>query len=181
MRRAAVVAVLVVLGAVATRVAVPSRASHFRYSAALACGFERWNVKTLKDRPHLLRAQTTTVAHLVSVRAPASLPTIRLPFEYHVFRVVAAVTLKRLEADEDFHLVLRSGGKHMIAESPARECTTGATPYRRRQMVNSRKVVRLCANARVVGVAFFDFQHGQTGVAPNAIELHPILDFVCQV
>jgi integrase len=26
-----------------------------------------------------------------------------------------------------------------------------------------------------VGVAFWDFKHGQTGVAPNAIELHPIL------
>jgi hypothetical protein len=26
------------------------------------------------------------------------------------------------------------------------------------------------------GVAF-DFMHGQTGVAPNAIELHPILTF----
>jgi hypothetical protein len=34
---------------------------------------------------------------------------------------------------------------------------------------------------RVVGVAFFDFKHGQTGVAPNAIELHPILDFACLV
>jgi hypothetical protein len=29
---------------------------------------------------------------------------------------------------------------------------------------------------RVIGVGFFDFQHGQTGVAPNAIELHPLLD-----
>jgi hypothetical protein len=29
------------------------------------------------------------------------------------------------------------------------------------------------------GVAFFDFMHGQTGVAPNAIELHPILTFRC--
>ncbi len=29
------------------------------------------------------------------------------------------------------------------------------------------------------GVAFFDFDHGQTGVAPNAIELHPILGFTC--
>jgi len=28
-------------------------------------------------------------------------------------------------------------------------------------------------------VAFFDYQHGQTGVAPNAIELHPVLDFAC--
>ncbi len=33
--------------------------------------------------------------------------------------------------------------------------------------------------ALVAGVAFFDFQHGQTGVAPNAIELHPILGFRC--
>jgi hypothetical protein len=28
-------------------------------------------------------------------------------------------------------------------------------------------------------VAFFDFKHGQTGVAPNVIELHPILKFRC--
>jgi len=27
--------------------------------------------------------------------------------------------------------------------------------------------------------SFFDFKHGQTGVAPNAIELHPILTFRC--
>jgi hypothetical protein len=26
-------------------------------------------------------------------------------------------------------------------------------------------------------VGFFDFNHGQTGVAPNAIELHPVLGF----
>ncbi len=29
------------------------------------------------------------------------------------------------------------------------------------------------------GVAFFDFYHGQTGVAPNAIELHPVLALRC--
>jgi hypothetical protein len=29
--------------------------------------------------------------------------------------------------------------------------------------------------ARVTGVGFFDRMHGQTGVAPNVIELHPIL------
>jgi hypothetical protein len=30
----------------------------------------------------------------------------------------------------------------------------------------------------VTGVGFFDFLHGQTGVAPNGIELHPVLDIV---
>jgi hypothetical protein len=38
-----------------------------------------------------------------------------------------------------------------------------------------RTLCRECA--RVTGVAFFDFFHGQTGVAPNAIELHPVLRF----
>src|SRR5689334_19870711 len=28
----------------------------------------------------------------------------------------------------------------------------------------------------ITGIGFFDFLHEQTGVAPNAIELHPVLD-----
>jgi hypothetical protein len=30
-------------------------------------------------------------------------------------------------------------------------------------------------SVHVLGVGFFDFQHHQTGVAKNAIELHPVL------
>jgi hypothetical protein len=66
-----------------------------------------------------------------------------------------------------------------VWESPSSACARGATPYRRRQMREARMKLRLCSQARVVGVAFFDFKHGQTGVAPNAIELHPILGFAC--
>jgi hypothetical protein len=54
-------------------------------------------------------------------------------------------------------------------------------------MLNRRRAVERCVRpegappplARVVGVAFFDTKHGQTGVAPNGIELHPILSFRC--
>jgi hypothetical protein len=46
-------------------------------------------------------------------------------------------------------------------------------------MAQARRAVRLCQRATVTGVAYFDFQHGQTGVAPNAIELHPVLAFRC--
>ena len=35
----------------------------------------------------------------------------------------------------------------------------------------------LSGRATVTGVGFFDIPHGQTGVAPNAIELHPVLKF----
>ena len=31
---------------------------------------------------------------------------------------------------------------------------------------------------KITGVGMFDFLHGQTGVAPNGIEVHPILDIV---
>jgi len=147
-------------------------------AAASACGVERWAVKTLQDRPALLPARTTTVHFLVTRPAPVD-PTTRLPFERHVFTVLAAVVLIRPEADSDLHLVLQAGGDHMIAEAPSASCDSRATPVRRQQMAAARARVRLCARARVTGVAFFDFDHGQTGVAPNAIELHPLLGFGC--
>jgi hypothetical protein len=46
-------------------------------------------------------------------------------------------------------------------------------------MKNARAAARICSRARVTCVAFFDYKHGQTGVAPNAIELHPVFDFAC--
>jgi hypothetical protein len=148
-------------------------------SSVAVCGVERWTVKTLKDRPTLLPAKLVTLHYLVTSPAPSSLPETRLPFERHTFTVVAAVTLVRSEDDGDFHLVLQSGTQHMIAEAPSPSCTVGATPIRRRQMALARSLVRLCGRAKLTGVAFFDYKHGQTGVAPNAIELHPILGFHC--
>jgi hypothetical protein len=143
------------------------------------CGVERWTVKTLQDRPHLLPVRTVTLRYLVTRPAPASLPSTRLAFERHVYRVIAAVTLVRHEADDDYHLVLRDRGQTMIAETPALNCTTSATPQMRSAMQRARNAVRLCTRAAVTGVAFFDFDHGQTGVALNAIELHPVLSFRC--
>ncbi len=63
----------------------------------------------------------------------------------------------------------------MIAEALTRLCDRGyGAPTK--QIAGIREIVRLC-RAVVVGVAFFDFLHGQSGVAPNGIELHPILGF----
>ena len=31
---------------------------------------------------------------------------------------------------------------------------------------------------KVTGVAFVDFSHGQTGMLPNCVELHPIVDII---
>src|SRR4051812_46268582 len=117
-RRVLLVALVAAAAAVGARVAAPAPERHAGVTAALACGVERWNVKTLKDRPRLLRPRATTVAHLVSLRPPSSLPPTRLVRERQLFSVVAAVTLDRTEADLDHHLVLRSGRHTMIAETP---------------------------------------------------------------
>jgi hypothetical protein len=164
-------------------VAVPLAASGVATSRAqptnTLCGVERWSVKTLQDRPTLLPVRTTTLRFLVTRPAPRTLPYTRLAFERHVYRVIAAVTLVRPEDDGDLHLVLLDGRLHMIAEAPSPGCIAGATSARREQMQGARAAVRACARAQITGVAFFDYKHGQTGVAPNAIELHPVLAFRC--
>src|SRR6185503_5765122 len=167
MKRASVVIVLALVAAIAARVAEPAHQRQAHFSAALACGVERWSVKTLKDRPRLVFRKPTTVAYLTGLPRPVVLPAARMPFERRIYTVVASVTLDRTEADLDHHLVLRVGSRTMIAEAPSSLCTNGATAYRRKQMQNARNVARLCPRARVTGVAFFDFLHGQTGVAPN--------------
>jgi hypothetical protein len=78
----------------------------------------------------------------------------------------------------------------MIVEFPASYCTLTAKPVLRRRMQAARlafiracgspsrsEFVQLHGTATITGVGFFDFQHGQSGVAPNAIELHPVLGF----
>jgi hypothetical protein len=178
-RRIAAVVLVAAIAAVAARVAAPAPNHPAGFSAALSCGIERWAIKTLKDRPRLLPAQATTVANLTRLPAPGYIPAKRrLASERRIYSVFASVTLKP-EADLDYHLVLRSGGRTMIAEAPSGLCTSGATAARRKQMLAARKAVRVCARARVVGVGFFDYRHGQTGVAPNGIELHPVLGFAC--
>lgn len=84
------------------------------------------------------------------------------------------------EDDQDLHLVLLEGPAHMVAESPnAPFCSVDATAYRKKQMAKARAKVRVCAHARIVGVVFWDRPRVVTCRAPNAIELHPILDFAC--
>jgi hypothetical protein len=102
------------------------------------------------------------------------------------------VTFK-LEDDSDIHLVISDPvrGGTMITEFPDPACIAPrATPLARQLMRNARTALtRACGLpsrsrftslrgvATINGVGFFDFKHGQTGVAPNAIELHPVLGF----
>ena len=96
------------------------------------------------------------------------------------------LTELKLEADSDYHLVISDGTHTMIAEIPypltcAATSTWACFISRARSEVDAMFNVTTTpqfpsATVTVRGVGFFDAQHGQNGVAPNAIELHPVLE-----
>ena len=158
-----------------------------------SCGVERWSVKTGTDADAgLINLQSTTpstIALLDALAAPGSLPANNRvqPTETTVFQLHATLVEYKLEADSDYHLVLTDGSGHtMIAEIPDPSCVGPGSP-----LLSSIQKSRAEFDAKytatgsfqtanvpvtVTGVGFFDFLHGQTGVAPNGIELHAVLD-----
>lgn len=157
-----------------------------------ACGVERWSVKTGIDadarRVNTKHVVATSIAHLRGLPYPRTLPAharIR-PTELTVFRISATLVRYRAEADSDVHLVLADSGlRTMISEIPASYCVGSHSPFAHqitstraafnRRFHPSDRWQRPNTRVTVTGVAFYDYRHGQSGVAPNAIELHPIL------
>ena len=156
------------------------------------CGFARWPVKDAIDRDagQINHApQNTTIAALTALPAPKH-PFERYdiryaPIETTTYRITA--TLGRVsfsDEDGDYHLILTDeAGRTMIAEAPDPVCAAGSALAP--QMAETRG--RIEARFRsvpinphipvvVTGVGFFDLIHDVEGQAPNAIELHPIVD-----
>jgi hypothetical protein len=159
----------------------------------ITCGTERWSVKTGTDADANSVNQTsvtTTIASLVGIPAPGSLPSNNRisPTELTTYRLRnVTMTKYKAETDSDYHIVVSDGTHTMIVEIPNTGCVGTSSPFRSK--ISSAKAAfdaKYTATSSfktssdtvtVIGVGFFDFQHGQTGVAPNAIELHPVTFF----
>lgn len=154
------------------------------------CGTERWSVKTATDDD---RHRVNTTPRDVSIRylrarhTPAVRPqTSRVaPVELTTYRVHARLVEYVREADGDYHLVLADrAGRTMIAEIPSPSCVARISPFKvairtARASIDAHFAVTTDfkpANRRVIvrGIGFFDYFHGQTGMAPNDLELHPV-------
>ena len=169
-------------------------------SAAFACGTERWPVKVATDRDArkvTTQPQVTTIAQLISIAAPAHPESRRssrfAPTELTTFQIKGILTVIKKETDQDYHLVIADPTNlrtTMIVESPDPTCASGSrflnnittvrTMLARTLQLGSptfAETLRAEPNmpVTVTGVAFFDTLHGQEGVAPNGIELHPVL------
>lgn len=160
---------------------------------AFACGKERWPVKVGTDRDASrvsMAVHDTNIAALVRIAPPRN-PDIRRdsrysPTETTVYRVSGLLTLIKRERDGDYHLVIEdSHGRTMIVEAPSERCAIGSRFEKQidqvRKLLASRYQVTRKLHpdvpVTVTGIGFFDRKHGQDGVAPNGIELHPLLAF----
>ena len=178
-----------------TATPVPSPSVSYTWPPS-TCGYARWPVKTGTDAAaanvNLGTVVPTTIADLAATPAPAVLPQDSriAPTEDTVFQVTATLTGYKLEGDSDYHLILSDGNGHtMIAEIPDPACVGDSSPFRpyieaaraafdaRFPGVPSGASAPAAVKVPVVvtGVGFFDTIHGQDGVAPNGIELHPVL------
>lgn len=157
------------------------------------CGVERWAVKTASDKHAALIREPvvpTTVQKLGAIDAPINPDTRRdtryAETELTVYEVTAQLTLIKPEVDGDYHMVLTDPkGRTMIVESASPDCIAGSRFAKQISEVRTdidqylggpaTKKLTLSQMVTVTGIGFFDRIHGQSGVAPNGIELHPIL------
>ncbi len=171
------------------------------------CGTERWHIKTLDDIyvPTInFTPQLVDVDYLRNIPVPAgyssSNDTSRYaPWETQVYTVRAVLLDWKKESDHDFHIVIGEVGNPtdtMIIEPPDQTCNAACASNFGVDFQAVRDKLTTCFNTQppssvspfptsgvivdLTGVAYFDPIHGQTGVAPNGIELHPLMhvDFV---
>jgi hypothetical protein len=154
------------------------------------CGIERWLIKTAADadvsKINAVAIVPASINYLRAIPAPRPLPQSGrvAPIETTIYSVIATLTEFRTDEDGDDHLVLSdSAGNTLIAEIPSVACAAGtrfaAEIASARAMFESRvspnvTFQRTNIPIEVRGVGFFDFQIGQRGAAPNAIEIHPV-------
>lgn len=168
-------------------------------AASASCGYWRWPVKTGSDANRYQVDQlawNTSIRYLRGLNPPpyfgsyAQDHRIKWP-EFHTWRLRHTYVVEVIEEDDsDLHLILRNRfGNTMIAEIPSPACVSASSLWKTRieaarQAITSRYTVshyywtHIGRYAKVKGLGFFDEIHGQTGVAPNGIELHPVTRIV---
>jgi hypothetical protein len=149
------------------------------------CGVERWPVKIAADQDALAIDSIpvpTTVLELTRLPRPdGDLPHARriAPTEFQTFLLRARLVRVIAEDDQDLHIVLRDlevDEATIVVEIPSPDCTSD----RRLQglFLEARQALRGTPRngiVEVVGIGFFDFLHGQSGMSLNGLELHPVL------
>ena len=205
LRRVALLVSALVMALVVTAGVLTMNTPHRSRSAALGqgiegfgpelesthCPVERGPVKAGSDADRNKVSATvlnTTVVSLRSKPKPSTYPNNNriTSTEFHIWALTAFATQYKSEADGDIHLVIKdASGNSMIAELPAPTCEPSSSRWQaaidsaRATFVHtypsstSWHYIHRLTDLR--GVGFMDVLHGQAGVAPDGVELHPVL------
>jgi len=161
----------------------------------LACGTERWFVKTLADadaeKVNLGAVTPISIKDLNGFTTHCSgLPDSRaFAEEYKVFEIVGRITYVAHEDDRDFHVAIEdpsAPGFTVVTEladtlcagaviSPHYSALSAGEAMWRILLNNRAPSAMVGTTVRVRGVGFYDFAHGQRGRSKNCIELHPVV------
>ncbi len=161
----------------------------------LACGVERWFVKTLADesasRIDPGSATPISIQDLNAFPAHCSALPDRRTFdeEFRVFETVGRVIFVALEDDRDYHIALEdpsAPGTTIVTELADTVCQGAVLSPHLTTLMGARAMFATLLGSRspialvgtrvgVRGVGFYDLDHGQRGRSRNCIELHPLL------
>jgi hypothetical protein len=157
--------------------------------AAYSCPVERGPVKEGSDADRY-KVGSTLSANVAQMRIrpkPSSYPKNNrvTSTELHGWSITAYLKQYKQESDGDIHLVIEDGaGRTMIAELPYGSCVPSTSRWRT-QIASARAAFARAYSASTSwkythrlmdlhGIGYMDPLHGQTGVAPNGVELHPV-------
>lgn len=170
-------------------------------SCGTSCGVQRWHIKTLGDayvNTINWTPQSVTVDQMRAAAVPANYDqyndtTRYAPWETKSVTVRATLVGWKIETDHDYHIVIADmthPSDTMIIEPPDPTCSSACNGGFANYFAAARTKLTDCFGqpptsftdlppgivVDVTGVPEFDAIHGQTGVAPNGIEVHPVLN-----
>lgn len=181
-----------------TPIATP--AGQGNQSCGTSCGVQRWHIKTLDDAyvktinwlPIVANVSDLTAAPVPANYDQYNDTTRYAPYETQSYRIRATLVSWKTETDHDYHMVIadiNNPSVTMIVEPPDVNCSAACASNFGNYYTSVRQKLNNCFGATpssmtnfpsgvvvdLTGVPEFDALHGQTGVAPNGIELHPLL------
>jgi len=179
-------AVGVLLGTMLVSVAGEQRAAAY---GPPACSGYRWDVKTGQDpqanQVDLTTVTPTTVGFLTSLPAHLNQPDDQriAPTELTQYQITGTIVDYQLQHDNDYHVVIqdKSSSNVMITEIPDPACMPPSSPFavmanNARNVFSTNQATAIGSTVTIKGVGFFDDNTLTSSVAPNKIELHPVLD-----
>ena len=159
------------------------------------CGVERWKVKTLSDADTVFvnfdTIRVSSVHEQVNLNAPYGKINSRLASETAIYSIDCFIIGFAKEDDKDIHIIVEdvNTDETMVIEIVSHECSDiqNTSRYKTIKDLNewfnnnigishhSFTFLKKHKLVTITGVGFWDFMHGQKGMATNGREIHPVL------